>query len=182
MKSFFLFAILLPVVLAAQSAPVSLRQSKRGDRIVFTKSLQKALHDFDSSFVPLTASDYVKALRDNPRGPGGGYLSFCTGDFDRNGTIDAVILGRSGGGMRLLIGFQEKKSRKFRIVKVRDFPFFEPGEEDAYLTKVPAYTVNISEHRTISFNLDTFLLTYHRRGRIIYRWTGKQFEQHQLDN
>ncbi len=165
---------------AAQTAPVSVRTTGAGEKIVLSRSLEKALHDFDSAFVPLTPDDYIATLRDKGHPSGRGSLVFCVGDFDGNRLDDVVILGRSGGGMRLLIAFQQKKNR-FTLMKVKDFPFFEPGEEDAFVSKVPAYTLNVTaEKRTLSFKTDTFLLTYYRRGSILYNWNGREFIQNQM--
>ncbi len=182
MRLLYLSACFLSAFLgaAAQTIPVSVQTTKNGDRIVLSRQLQKALRDFDSVFVPLTPGDYIEALRDKGHPSGRGSLSFCTGDFDGNGLTDAVILGRSGGGMRLLMAFRQKKNR-FIVLKVKDFPFFEPGEEDAFVSMVPAYTLNVTaEKRTLSFKTDAFLLTYYRRGSHLYNWNGREFIQNQL--
>lgn len=82
----------------------------------------------------------------------------------------------------MLAAFQQKKNI-FKIVSVKEFPFFESGEEDAYLTKIPSRALNVTaENRTILFDTDTFLLTYHRRGSVLYHWEKNEFVQYQLGN
>jgi hypothetical protein len=174
--------ILIPWYVAAQVSPVTIQHTPKRTRIVLSRSIQKAIHLFDSSFVPLSAEDYIKVLREKKYQGHENYLSLCTGDFDGNRFVDAVLLGRSGGGMRMIAALQQKKNL-FLIVSVKEFPLFESGEEDAYLTKVPARVLNVtSENRTISFSTDTFLLTYYRRGSILYHWEKNEFVQYQLVN
>lgn len=181
-RIFYILILLIPFFGNAQNSPVTTRSTRQGTKIVLSRYIQKAIRAFDSDFVPLSTRDYIKALREKKCRGHDASLSFCTGDFDGNGLVDAVLLGRSGGGMRMIIAFQQKKNH-FTVVKVKDFPFFESGEEDAYITKVPACALNVtSENRTISFDTDAFLLTYHRRGSFLYHWGGKEFEQYQLGN
>jgi hypothetical protein len=159
---------------------VKVQYSRKGTKIILSRSIQKALREFDSSFAPLTKNDYIKALRENIKPSTDAYLSYCTGDFDGNGLPDAALLGRSGGGMRLLAAFQQKKNR-FKIVRVKEFPFFESGEEDAYLTRNPARALNVtSDNRSVSFDTDSFMLNYYRRGSVLYLWRKSEFVQYQL--
>ncbi len=181
-RALVLAILLVPFSTAAQVSPVTTRDTPQGTKIVLSRSIQKAIRAFDSSFVPLSTLDYIKTLREKKFKGHENYLSLCTGDFDGNGLIDAVILGRSGGGMRMIAAFQQKKNI-FATVSVKEFPFFESGEEDAYLTKIPARVLNVtSDNRTISFDTDTFLLTYYRRGSILYHWGKNEFVQYQLVN
>jgi hypothetical protein len=179
-KSLFLTFFLVPFFSDAQGIPVKARHSANGTIIILSRSIQKAIRAFDSSFVPLSTPDYSEALRHWNDTGHNGYLSFCTGDFDGNGLADAVLLGRSAGGMRMIAALQEKKN-VFKILRVKEFPFFEAGEEDAYLAKNPAGALNVtSENRTLSFTTDTFLLNYYRRGSMLYHWNKKEFIQYQI--
>jgi hypothetical protein len=181
-KALSILVLLIPGYVAAQNSPVTIRHTSQGTIVNLSRYIKKAVQKFDSSFVPLTAKDYIRPLREKKYRGNDNYLSVCTGDFDRNGLKDVVMLGRSAGGMRLIAAFQKKKNT-FALVGVKEFPLFESGEEDAYLQKNPARALNVtSDDKTISFDEDTFMLTYFRRGSVIYKWKTNEFVQYQLGN
>jgi hypothetical protein len=181
-KALCILVFLIPGYVDAQNSPVTVRHTPKGTIVNLSRYIKKAVQKFDPSFVPLTAKDYIKQLREKKYRINDNYLSVCTGDFDRNGLKDVAMLGRSAGGMRLITVFQKKKNT-FTVVGVEEFPLFESGEEDAYLQKNPARALNVtSDDRMISFDEDTFMLTYFRRGSVIYKWNTNEFVQYQLGN
>ncbi len=178
--SFILLTFTGLVPIQAQQAPVSIRSTTNGHVVVLSKPLQKAIMSFDSLFVPLCEMDFESAVRSKVRNRTDEFLSFCTGDFDGNNQIDAAILGKSGGGMRLLVALQTKKN-KFHIISIKEFPFFASGEEDAYIQKVLGRSLlGLSDRKTFNVPHDAIQLIYYKRGSVLFYWKKNAFDQLQL--